>query len=101
MERESGQVRLEVVERADQEILEVFVVDPTQPGAQINTDEWSGYNHRPEKGRSRAAVCLTPGGREWTRDDDGDGVREVHHNTLKGLWTGLRNSLRPLRGMNK
>ena len=31
----------------------------------------------------------------WARDDDGDGIREVHCNTLEGLWTGLRNFLRP------
>ena len=28
-------------------------------------------------------------------------IREVHDNTLKGLWTGLRNFLRPFRGVNK
>jgi transposase-like protein len=28
-------------------------------------------------------------------------VREVHCNTPEGLWTGLRNSLRPFRGVNK
>ena len=27
--------------------------------------------------------------------------REVHCNTLKGIWTGLRNFLRPFRGVNK
>ena len=35
------------------------------------------------------------------RDDDGDGVREVHDNTLEGLGTGLRNLLRPFRGVNE
>jgi hypothetical protein len=34
-------------------------------------------------------------------DDHGDGIREVHINTLEGLWTGLRNFLRPFRGVNK
>ena len=38
---------------------------------------------------------------EWARDDDGDGVREVHDNTLEGLWTGLRNFLRRFRGVSK
>jgi transposase-like protein len=40
--RESGQVRLDVVEHADQETLETFVVDQTQPGTLVNSDEWSG-----------------------------------------------------------
>ena len=28
-------------------------------------------------------------------------IREVHVNTLEGLWTGLRNFLRPFRGVSK
>jgi len=99
--RGSGQVRLEVIEHADQETLETFVVDQTRLGTMVHTDEWSGYNHLPAWGRGRAAVCHTPGEREWARDDDGDGVREVQNNTLEGLWTGLRNFLRPFRGVNK
>ena len=39
--------------------------------------------------------------REWARDDDGDGSREVHDNTLEGMWTGLRNHLRILRGVSQ
>ena len=38
---------------------------------------------------------------EYARDDDGDGVREVHCNTMEGIWTGLWNLLRPFRGVNK
>ncbi len=41
------------------------------------------------------------GRREWARDDDGDGIGEVHCNGCEGLGTGLRNFLRPLRGVNK
>ena len=44
-------------------------------------------------------VCHAAG--EWARDDDGDGIREVHNNTQEGIWTGLRNFLRPFRGVNK
>jgi len=50
-------------------------------------------------GRRHATVCHAK--REWARDDDGDGVREVHDNTLEGLWAGLRNFLRPFRGVSK
>ena len=28
-------------------------------------------------------------------------MREVHINTLEGLWTGARNFLRPFRGISK
>jgi transposase len=99
--RDSGEVRLEVVAHADQTTLDDFVAETTIPGATVNTDEWSGYNHIPESGRKHVTVCHTPGRREWARDDDGDGVREVHNNTLEGIWTGVRNFLRIFRGVNK
>ena len=31
----------------------------------------------------------------------GDGKREVHCNTMEGIWTGLRNFLRMFRGVHK
>jgi transposase-like protein len=46
-------------------------------------------------------VSHSPGNWEWARDDDGDGVREVHDNTLEGLWAALRTFLRPFRGVSK
>jgi transposase len=71
----------------------------TEPTTHVNTDEWQGYNGLPRMHRPRSTVCHAAG--EWARDDDGDGVREVHCNTLEGLWTGLRNFLRPFRGVHK
>jgi transposase len=99
--RQSDEVRLEVVEHADQPTLEKFVERTTTPGATVYTDEWSGYDRLPELGRSHSTVCHAPGRREWARDDDGDGVREVHVNTLEGIWTGVRNFLRIFRGVSK
>jgi transposase len=67
----------------------------------VDTDEWSGYDHLPELNRNHSTVCHTPGQREWARDDGGDGIREVHHNTMEGIWTGVRNFLRVFRGVSK
>jgi transposase len=97
--RRSGEVRLKVVEHADQATLEGFVTATTAEGTRVYTDEWSGYHHLPELGRPHATVCHASG--EWARDDDGDGVREVHINTLEGIWTGVRNFLRIFRGVSK
>ena len=94
--RESGQVRLRVVQRTDGRTLERHVAAYTQPEAVVNTDEWQGYNHI-----ARARVTVNHRVDEWARDDDGDGVREVHVNTTEGLWTSLRNYLRPFRGVHK
>jgi transposase len=97
--RESGQVRLRVAEDSDGETLRGVVGDATAPKAMVYTDEWGGYNGLTGMGRSHATVCHKIG--EWARDDDGDGVREVHDNTLEGLWTGLRNFPRQFRGVSK
>ncbi len=90
-----------MVSRSSRVNLERVVEDHSTPECAVYTDEWSGYAHLGELDRQHATVCHAPGKREWARDDDGDGVREVHDNTLEGLWTGLRNFLRPFRGVSK
>ena len=67
--------------------------------AMIYSDESSSYAHLKELGFGHAMVCHVA--HEWARDDDGDGIREVHDNTLEGMWTGLRNQLRIFRGATK
>ena len=96
MGRQSHQVRLRVVHHSDSSTLEDHVYTFTQAQAQLYTDEWRGYNHVI---RPHATVCH--GQKEWARDDDGDGIREVHTNTAEGMWTTVRNFLRPFRGVHK
>ena len=97
--RGSSQVRLHVVRNSDRLTLEGLVQVATSPGSTLNSDEWTGYARVPELGRTHATVNHSGG--EWARDDDGDGIREVHVNTMEGTWTGLRNFLRPFRGVSK
>ena len=97
--RESGRARLHVEHRANRATLERVVVGSSREGAMTYTDEWRSCDHLPELGRGHATVCHAIG--EWARDDDGDGIGEVHDNTLEGMWTGLRNHLRIFRGVNK
>ncbi len=92
-------MRLTVVERSDGATLRKVVRKASEVGATVYTDEWRGYSGLSKMGRGHATVCHAD--REWARDDDGDGIREVHDNTLEGLWTGLRNFLRPFRGVSK
>lgn len=99
--RDSGEIVLEVANHTDQATLTEFVTASTEAGATVYTDEWGGYNKLPEVNRGHATVKHTPGQREWARDDDGDGIREVHDNTLEGLWAALRTFLRPFRGVSK
>lgn len=94
--RESGQVRLRVVKHTNSKTLKGHVARFTQSQTVANTDEWKGYNRI-----ERKHVTVQHGEHEWARDDDGDGIREVHINTAEGMWTGTRNFLRPFRGVHK
>jgi transposase-like protein len=99
--RDSGRVRLGVARRNGRAALQPLVEAWTRPGCTVNTDEWVAYDRLPASGRARAAVRHTRPNPEYARDDDGDGIREVHCNTGEGLWAGLRNFLRPFRGVAK
>ena len=99
--RDSGAARLEVVDRADGATLEEVVECATPEGTTVYTDEWKGYNGVPGLRRRHVTVSHAGPRREWARDDDGDGVREVHVNTMEGHWSGLRTFLRPFRGVSK
>jgi transposase len=94
--RETRQVRIRVMKNTQGKTLCPFVERFTQAEATLYTDEYDSYNRLQ---RIRHTVCH--GKNEWARDDDGDGVREVHVNSNEGGWTGLRNFLRPYRGVHK
>ena len=95
----SGGLRARVVGRTDRATLEGFVEESARPGAMVYTDESSAYAYLAGLGFGHATVNHFA--KEWARDDDGDGIREVHDNTLEGIWTGLRNYLRIFRGVSK
>ena len=94
--RESGQVRLRVAHQTNQQTLEAHVHQFTDGGATVYTDEWQGYC-----GLNRCHATVCHGKRQWAIDADADGIREVHTNTIEGIWTTVRNFLRPFRGVHK
>ena len=94
--RESGLLRLRLVHQTDAATLSAHVDQFTLPTAMVYTDGWRRYNHIQ---RTREIVLHKDG--EWARDADGDGLYEVHTNTIEGVWTTLRNFLRPFRGLHK
>ena len=97
--RESGQVFLRQTYRSTAKAIEPVVLRVTDPGTEVHTDEWHAYDDLDDRGRTRLSVNHKR--KEWARDDDEDGIREVHSNTIEGLWLGLRNYLRPFRGVGK
>jgi hypothetical protein len=83
--RTSGQIRVRVLRRSTAAALHPLIEATTSVGSTLNTDDWRGYSWVAASGRTHQTVNHTPGRREWARDVDGDGVREVHSNTIEGL----------------
>lgn len=94
--RQSGQVRIRVAFDTTGNTLEAHVHQFTRSGSQLFTDENQSYNHVI---RPRSTICQS--NNEWARDGDGDGIREVLVNSVDGLWTDVRNFLRPFKGVYK
>jgi len=97
--RTSGQLRLTVCENTPQRTIQPKVERATAKTATVYPAESSAYNPLVETGRSHPTVGHSQ--KEYARDDDGEGVREVHCNPMAGIWTGLRNFLRPFRGVQQ
>ena len=94
--RESRQVRIRVMKNTKGVTLCSFVEQFTKPEATLYADEYDSYNRL-----KRVRLTVRHSDNEWARDADGDGIREVHVNSNEGGWTGLRNFLRPFRGVHK
>ena len=97
--RESGEIRLTVCDDTKQSTIQPEVEEKTLKESRFNSDESSAYNKVAASGREHVTVCHSH--KEFARDDDGDGFCEVHCNTMEGIWTGLRNFLRPFRGVHQ
>ena len=82
-----------------QKTIRPIIAATVAAGALIHTDEYDidarlegwGYRHQ--------TVCHARG--EYARDEDGDGIGEVHVDTLEGFWSRLRSWLRPHRGISQ
>lgn len=94
--RQSQQVRLQVIPDTAHATLDRLICQWTQTDTLVYSDAWQGYDDL-----TRAQAQVNHHKNEWARDDDGDGIREVHTNRIEGLWTGLRALLRPFRGVSK
>jgi transposase len=100
--RESGKVWLSVERTNDSETCLRVVETASAGDAHLYSDDWSGYDAvARETWRTHTAVSHSGPRCTYALDLDGDGIREAHTNTMEGLWTSLRNFLRPFRGVSK
>ena len=63
----------------------------TTVGVTLNTDVWRAYKRLSDLGRGHMTV--NHGAKEWARDDDGDGVREVQPTRWRGPGRGCGRSV--------
>jgi transposase len=86
-----------VGDQADTRTCRTLIAENIPTGSTLlYTDEWRSY-----QGSHPAHATVRHGVREWARDDDGDGQREVHCNTCEGAGAALRTYLRAFRGVHK
>ena len=88
-----------MLENVQQVTIKPLIQATSAPGTLIYTDEYDIYSRLDEWGYDHESVCHSAG--EYARDDDGDGVWEVHVNTMEGFGSLLRSWLRPHRGISQ
>ena len=99
MIQRGGEVIIRMVENVQQRTLKPFIEAAMAPGTCLYTAEDDIYSRLEPWGDAHK-----PGGHgrgAYARDDDGDGVHEVHVNTMEGFWSLLRSWLRPHRGISQ
>jgi transposase-like protein len=97
--RESGELHLAVAPDATEATLYAFLTATTPEDIILYTDGNRSYQAIEDTPREHLTVKHSE--HEFARDADGDGVNEVHDNTIEGIWTGLKNFLRPFRGLHQ
>jgi hypothetical protein len=65
-------------------------------GTRLSADAWQS-----DRGSHPCHATGSHGGREWARDDEGEGQREVHGHSCEGAGAALRTSWRTFRGVHK
>ena len=99
MLQRGGQVVINLLANVKQKTIEPLIKATIVPGTRVYTDEYSMYARLQSWGYGHKSVNHGRG--EFARDDDGDGVCEVHVNTMEGFWSLLRSWLRPHRGISQ
>jgi transposase-like protein len=98
MER-GGHVVMPLVAHVKPKTMEPFLKDTMESGTLVYTDAYSMYARLERWGSAHKRVNHGRGA--YARDDDGDGLCEVHVHTMAGLWSLLRSWLRPHRGISQ
>jgi transposase-like protein len=94
-----GRVVLKMLANVQQKTIKPLFEKFVKAGSMVNSDEYVIYDRLESWGYGHVSVNHSAG--EFARDADGDGVNEVHVNTLEGFWSLLRSWLRVHRGISQ
>jgi hypothetical protein len=94
---DTGEQRVWVGDHADTRTCRTLIAANLSAGrTRLDTDAWQR-----DRGSHPAHTTVRHGVREWARDAEGDGRREVHGHTGEGAGAALRTYWRALRGGHK
>ena len=99
MLQRGGHVLIRMLSNVQQKTIKPLMQRAIAVGSTVYTDEYNIYGRLPEWGYEHKTV--NHGAGEYARDDDGDGMCEVHVNTMEGFWSLLRSWWRPHRGISQ
>jgi transposase-like protein len=99
MLQRTGEVLIRMLDNVQQVTIGPLIKKTIAKGTIVYTDEYDIYSRLSEWGYTHRTVCHATG--EFARDEDGDGICEVHVNTIEGFWSLLRSWLRPHRGISQ
>src|SRR4029453_16649542 len=99
MMQRGGQVVISLLAHVQQKTIAPFITEPMAPGPRVYTDAYSLYARLGAWGSAHKSVNQGRGA--YARDEDGDGLCEVHVKTREGFWALLRSWLRPHRGISQ
>jgi transposase-like protein len=94
MMQRGGQVVINLLANVKQKTIEPLIKDTIMPGTLVYTDEYRIYARLDVWGYDHKSVNHGRG--EYARDEDGDGLCEVHVNTMEGFWSLLRSGVAEL-----
>jgi transposase-like protein len=92
-------IHLSVCKNVQMDVIKPIIQRVIDTCSSIYTDEYCIYSRLFEWGYTHKTVCHSR--YEFALDYDGDGINEVHCNTMEGIWSLLRQYMRQFRGINK
>ena len=99
MIQQGGDVVMRMLANVQQVTIKPLSQATMTPGTCVDTAAYELYRRLEPWGDAPARVCHRDG--EDARDDEGDGLGEMHVNTREGCWSLLRSWLRPHRGISQ